>query len=57
MNVKLTFIDENVINVKLAMPNSFSSLILAPCHMELELAQVIHFVVAVVWATKDFVQF
>ena len=57
MNVKLPLIDEDVIDVELAMPNSLASLILAPSHMELKLAKVVHLVVAVVRATKYFVQF
>ena len=55
MQVKLLLVDEYVIDVVLAMPNSFASSILASCYMELELSQVIHFVVGVVGTGKHFV--
>ena len=57
VNVKLPLIDEDMIDVELAMPNSLASLILAPSYVELKLAKVVHLVVAVVRATKYFVQF
>lgn len=55
MSMKLSFVAEHVIQVELALPHDLASSILAPRHVELELAQIVHLVVGVVRAREDHV--